>query len=149
MEAWAWDSHWTLDVAELDTQHDKVMRCWETVRSLAQTDRLQAWKCLAEEMRTHFDFEDDWMARSGFGHSRYHKREHRSFLAEMDAVLEDAQAGFPIDDSTVGAVRGWLSGHVKGLDRDFARFLQEREAWDLKSQWELEEFEHRASLVQA
>ena len=149
MEAWVRDGHWTLEVAELDKQHDEVMLCWERVRCCSGVERTAAWKRLTEEMREHFAFEDDWMDKSGFVHCRYHKREHRAFLAEMDGVLEDAQAGYGIDDSTVAAVRGWVAGHVKGLDRDFARFLQSRDAWELRNQWELEEFEHRADLVQA
>jgi len=27
---------------------------------------------------------------------------------------------------------------VKGLDREFARFLQDRDAWDLREEWESE-----------
>jgi len=149
MEAWSWDAHWTLEVPELDAQHDTVMLAWDAVRALKPKERTQAWRQLAKEMREHFAFEDDWMDSSGFVHHRYHKREHKAFLAEMDAVLEDAEAEFPIEDDVVLAVRGWLNGHVKGLDRDFARYLQERDAWDLRREWELEEFEHRSALLEA
>lgn len=147
MEAWTWDDHWTLEVEELDGQHGKVMDLWELVRQVHPKARLEAWRDLLAEMRSHFGFEDEWMESSGFSHKRHHMRDHRVFLAEMDAVLEDAEAGYPIEDDVLQAVRGWLNGHVKGLDQDFARFLQERDAWDLKKDWEFEEFERRTGSL--
>ncbi len=147
MEAWTWDDHLTLEVETLDEQHGSIMELWERVRSAGRTARLEPWRTLLAEMRTHFRFEDEWMEASGYSHKRHHMRDHVVFLAEMEAVFEDAEAGFAIDDDVLLAVRGWLTGHVKGLDRDFARFLQEREAWDLKKDWEFEEFERRTGSL--
>lgn len=147
MEAWTWDDHWTLEVEELDGQHARIMDLWELVRRQGAKARLEAWRGLLSDMRRHFQFEDGWMETSGFSHKGHHMRDHRAFLAEMDAVLEDAEAGFPIEDEVLQAVRGWLNGHVRGLDQDFARFLQARDAWDLKKDWEFEEFERRTASM--
>ena len=147
MDAWRWDDQWTLEVEELDAQHAGIMVLWERVRNELPKARLAAWRELAAGMRTHFEFEDRWMESVDFAHKRHHMRDHRAFLAEMDAIQEDAEANFPVEDDVVQAVRGWLNGHVRGLDQDFARFLQERDAWHLKTDWEIEEFERRSAAL--
>jgi hemerythrin-like metal-binding protein len=149
MEAWTRNEAWSLEVEELDSQHEGIMLAWNGVLAAAPSLRKEPWKVLLGRMREHFGFEEGWMAESGFSRNHHHRHEHKLFLNEMEAVLADAEAGYPIDELTVKAAGGWLEGHVRGLDRDFARFLQEREAWDLRNGWELEEFEHRHLLVEA
>lgn len=136
MVALAHDLGWILDVEEIDDQHMELLRCWLQLHEAVVPLRHEPWRLLTESVKTHFQFENDWMARSEYPYRHHHKREHDFFVSEMESVAE--LPGHRIDDDLVNAVRDMISGHVKGLDREFARFLQDRDAWDLREEWESE-----------
>lgn len=136
MVALAKDLGWILEVEEIDKQHTELLRFWLLLRQAPVTARRLPWCNLTESVKSHFQFENDWMLENEYPHRHHHKREHDFFISELESVV--ALPDHRIDDALVDAVRDMISGHVKGLDREFARFLQEREAWDLREEWELE-----------
>ena len=94
-------------------------------------------------MEEHFRWEEAQMKEHGYPDLARHAEDHRrqvSNLRDIRHLVADGRESLDID--FFRACQGWNLRHIRGLDGDFARFLKERELWDLQrelARWDLEQ----------
>ncbi|EXJ13897.1 bacteriohemerythrin [Imhoffiella purpurea] len=129
----AWRDEWSLNIDVLDKDHralierlgDICMRfCPEASagRSGDALALLDALNELGEEVRRHFQREEDFMRAYDYEGIGEHRSEHALLMAEFTTLMREWRAeGLHVFDRTVQSiVSDWLLAHILGADREFA-----------------------------
>ena len=125
----SWDEAATLNVAEMDAQHQKLFTLVSKLRQ-AMTSPYggnvvsQALEELIEFTRLHFATEETLMTRYGYPDYDKHKQEHEQVLQDVDKLHQryrngDALAPFAIELD----LEAWAYKHIESSDRSLAEFL--------------------------
>jgi hemerythrin len=132
----AWTPDLSVGVDEIDDQHrelldriDRVLRSLEGRRAEAEIRRLLDF--LEIYVVLHFGTEDRLMARTGYPAIEAHRREHERFLHDFAAVkgqLEAEGAGPAVAQAVSVRICGWLTNHIRTVDRRLGQFLSSRPA---------------------
>ena len=124
-----WDSSFETGIAEIDTQH---MRLVEIINSLADAighTPKDALKDIVGQLKDyaqyHFRTEEKIMEDAGYSDIAEHRDEHAMFvdqvlLFDLDVIL--ATEGLAWD--MYHFLRSWLTSHILVVDRKFADGLQ-------------------------
>ncbi|MCB9946933.1 MAG: hemerythrin family protein [Rhodospirillaceae bacterium] len=73
----------------------------------------------------HFCREEQVMRRARYPGLTAHKHQHDALLKELRLMVRAVEGGQRrIDAQTIDWLRIWMSGHVRGQDREMAQFLR-------------------------
>jgi hemerythrin len=95
--------------------------------ALAATDEelVQAWSDLVQHAAAHFDTEDVWMRRTGYGHAEAHALEHRVVLHLLREGLAGARMGDLAPVRQMARELGvWFKRHTQSLDAALALHMR-------------------------
>lgn len=125
-----WDETLSVDVAEIDKQHQTLVG---TLNELHDAMRQGKSKDVMEEIvsrlidytSTHFATEERYFDRFGFEHAAEHKKEHADFVKkalEFKNGFESGKLGLSID--VMQFLSGWISNHIKGSDKKYTELFK-------------------------
>ncbi|MCB1784816.1 MAG: bacteriohemerythrin [Chromatiaceae bacterium] len=128
MTYWTWDPSLSVGVDVIDGQHRRIVDYINEL-DLARKDDDRArigeiLSNLVDYTRTHFAFEEDLMARSGYPLSESHKQVHRSYVAHIDKFVEQHRAGKDVTRRLMSELQIWLTNHIRNADTDYAPYAQ-------------------------
>lgn len=129
---------------EMDAQHRDLL---EGLRKLRRSPRhgeqdARELRGIVEAVRSHFAWEDSEMEAAGYPDRKRHIKDHRNQLANLSDLLKFVEQGHePLDVDFLLACEGWTARHVRSMDAEFARFLADRETWDLQDELKAWEYE--------
>jgi hemerythrin len=124
-----WNDSWTINVAEMDRQHkrlvgfindlDKAMRDGRGKKVLGHI-----LEELLDYTRTHFSEEEKLLAANDYPELEEHHKKHVSMTDKVQKMLDTYRSGNAALSIQVRSfLEQWLEKHIKGTDKKYAQFL--------------------------
>jgi hemerythrin len=124
-----WNKDLTLNLREIDEQHQKLVAM---VNELDQAMRKGLGKrvvgplleALIDYAQVHFSTEEALMTEYGYLETPSHQYEHSLFLKQVRAFKADfdrGKTGLPLDLMTF--LSDWMKKHITGTDRKYVSLL--------------------------
>jgi len=127
-----WDDALSVRIDAIDEQHKKLIELLNRLHESKATKRGNATlrkilKELIDYTVYHFAFEEKLFDKYRYEDAAEHTASHRRLESQ---VLEFAKA-FEAGSASLSAdlflfLRGWLNGHIRGSDREYAPYLAEK-----------------------
>ena len=123
-----------LGIEEMDGIHRQELEVLdELLEAIANEEderRVTAkFEALLEDMRRHFDFEEELMRGCGFGMYNIHKSDHDKMLGEVRYLLGEWRSRRErerIREFFEYEFAFWLPQHIEAMDTVLAEFLKRR-----------------------
>jgi hemerythrin len=126
-----WTDEMSVNVAEIDRQHQRLIAMINTLHAafLEQRGR-EAQKQIIGEMvdyaAYHFAVEEKHMVRLGYPDYDQHKQEHDRFTAKaFDLKARTEENAFVVTLELLRFLRDWLRHHILGTDKAYSGFFNE------------------------
>ncbi len=127
-----WDDALSVRIDAIDEQHKKLIELLNRLHESKATQRGNATlrkilKELIDYTVYHFAFEEKLFDKYRYKDAAEHTASHRRLESQ---VLDFAKA-FEAGSASLSAdlflfLRGWLNGHIRGSDREYAPYLAEK-----------------------
>lgn len=129
MAVLAWDDSMRVGVAEIDEQHQELVRLIRSLNSAmadGSSHRVmgETLSRLVEYTRIHFAAEERLLERFGYQEIAIHKTQHQEFVARVEDFLrgfEEERLFLSLE--VMDFLSDWLKGHILGTDQRYASFL--------------------------
>ena len=126
-----WDNGMSVNVAEIDTQHKRLVELInelnEAMRNRTAKDVLkEIIDKLADYAAVHFSTEEGYFDQFGYPKAGPHRREHKAFVkkvADFQKGFEEGQLMLSID--VINFLKDWLLNHIQGVDKQYSAFFNE------------------------
>lgn len=127
-----WDESLSVGIDEIDRQHKQLVSMLNELNQiLAIGGGLQSVQRvlngLANYTVTHFNYEERLLQKHNYPDFDQHKRKHEALLGKVVAFKERIDAGdVSVTDELLTFLKEWLIGHIKGTDKEYGLFLNEK-----------------------
>ncbi len=132
MSLFMWDARYTLNITEIDRQHQKLFALFNELYEAMQEGHANeviddVLTRVVDYTAYHFATEEKLFRQYGYPDEAAHRAEHAK-LAEQAKVLVQKQRGGngQVAIATLKFLCDWLNSHILGSDRKFAPFLIEK-----------------------
>ena len=134
MSLFVWDAKYTLHIAEIDRQHQKLFALFNDLYDAMQDghgneviDKVLTG--VVDYTVYHFDTEEKLLRQYGYQDEAAHRAEHVKLAEQAKALVLKHRAGeAKVTLATLKFLCDWLNNHILGTDKKFAPFLIERGA---------------------
>jgi len=133
MALFVWnDKVFSVNVSEFDAHHRNLM---QMINDLHDAMIQKAGNSvidgivsrLAEYTKYHFTEEERLMKAHDFQGYEAHRAEHESFVAKTVELQEKLEKGrMDLSVETMKFLLDWLKNHIRGTDRQYTRFFNEK-----------------------
>ena len=129
MTVFAWNEKYSLNIKEVDTQHQKLIKLIaELNEAMSQGKGRQALGKILEELvrytQTHFAAEERLLQAHGYPEYEEHKVKHSKMTQKVLDIQKEYQAGkATITLEVMKFLENWIAQHIMGTDRKYASFL--------------------------
>ena len=133
MDLIAWDNNYSVNVEELDEQHQKIISMInELVDSMAQgtINRNKIYNILqdlADFTVNHFEIEEDYFKTFDYPESFSHKQEHQDFIdsvADFKKRIDEGKIVLPTEIFCF--LRDWFVNHLLTVDKGYCKCSQDK-----------------------
>jgi hemerythrin len=133
MEAFVWDQNFVTGLAEVDEQHQSLVKLFNELNDIlfgGGAGQEAALKDIFERLvayaRYHFAGEEALMAQEGVDprHVTLHRELHAQFVDQVAHLWNERSAMADPSESFIGFLTSWLGLHILGVDQDMARQIQ-------------------------
>ena len=127
-----WNESLSVGIASIDEQHKKLVKMINDLNEAMRSGRGKdvignILNDLVSYTQIHFRHEEDLFARHGYPEADSHKQEHADLVAKvMDFKQQFDDGSTSLTISVMNFLSRWLTSHIKGTDREYAPFLQEK-----------------------
>jgi len=123
-----WSKALYVGVADIDAQHQELVRLIERLRAAGAEDAREQAICRAVDelkayARDHFALEEGYMSRFGFPDSEAHRLEHEAFVTHVNTLEYACHASFAPYAEMLQFLSAWLVRHIKRTDKQLGEFL--------------------------
>ncbi|HET9553769.1 MAG TPA: hemerythrin family protein [Anaeromyxobacteraceae bacterium] len=129
MEPADWRADLETGLGEVDQEHQLQVRLVEALREAIEAGRDRAvvdelLQRLEDTSNVHFMSEELLMRLHAWERYEPHTEEHRQLMEELRGLRRRFERGADAELAlAVGQLQAWLAGHVRGMDRSFARYV--------------------------
>lgn len=129
MSLFVWDSKYSVNIAEIDRQHQKLFDLFNELYDAMQQGHGNdvVGKVLASVVdytAYHFAYEEKLFQQYGYPDESAHRAEHAKLAEQAKVLVQKLQAGQShVTMATLKFLCDWLNNHILGSDRKFAPFL--------------------------
>lgn len=121
-----WDDRFSVNVAEIDEQHKKLIGMVNTFYDSIVDDEKNAFgellDSLGEYTAYHFTTEEKYMEEFNYPETEAHKREHELFAAKaLDVKKRFEDGSLVVSLELTGFLRDWIVDHVMGTDKKYTQ----------------------------
>ena len=126
-----WDGSFSVKVAEMDQQHQRLVSMInELDDAMKQGKGKDVLSKIVNGMIsytvTHFKTEEDHFDRLGYPEADSHKNEHAAFVKKVSEFKEGfAKGKIGLSIEVMGFLSDWLKSHIKGTDMKYSQFFNE------------------------
>ena len=117
-----WLPSYTCNIEIIDEQHMHILELINQLDDLIPTkDRSAVGQVLNDLVSTiinHFEFEEELMGKSGYGHLKAHTTLHNRFTAKLVAYTQQYDTGECIIDAIHPFLVKWFPYHIEE-DKDY------------------------------
>jgi hemerythrin len=127
--AFGWSDRYSVNIAELDQQHQRLFRLMDELnRALAagrsQTALDEILRKLVEYTIVHFATEEHLMDQHGFPGFSAHRLEHNVLTEKITSLRLQHRAGKPdVAAALVLFLQHWMEEHILKTDKQYSQFL--------------------------
>lgn len=134
MSAFVWEDKYSLQIAEIDRQHQKLFALFNELYDAMQQGQAdevidKVLTSVIDYTAYHFAFEEKLLHEAGFKEEAAHRAEHAK-LADQAKSLAQRLKGRGRDTTvaiaTLKFLGDWLARHILVSDKSFAPFLLAR-----------------------
>ncbi|MFA5903619.1 MAG: bacteriohemerythrin [Desulfobacula sp.] len=124
-----WDDGFSVNVAKLDQQHQKLIsmnnELNEAMGKGKGKDVLgKIVNGLIDYTLTHFKTEEDYFKQFRYPETDSHKKEHIAFVRKVSEFKEGFENGkLSLSIEIMTFLSDWLRNHIKIIDKKYSRFL--------------------------
>ncbi len=137
MSYWTWDSSLSVGINIIDEQHQRIVSYLNELDIAyleGDNDKVtHILMGLVDYTISHFAFEENLMAQSGYPLSDPHKMVHKVFVAHINNYKKQHESGRDITKKLMSELQIWLTNHIKKEDRDYVpyvnKFLNKKKGW--------------------
>lgn len=131
MSAFVWEDKYSLQIAEIDRQHQKLFALFNELYDAMQQghgDEVigKVLTSVVDYTAYHFAFEEKLLHEAGFQDEAAHRAEHARLTEQAKALAQKVkvnQAGSTVPIATLKFLGDWLARHILVSDKGFAPFL--------------------------
>ena len=127
-----WDQSLAVNIGDIDEQHKKLVQMicdlHEAMRTGKGKGQVEAiLRELEEYAVEHFGFEEKLMEKHKYPGYLNHRKEHEKFVDQVIAFGNDFRANrAALTTEVMNFLKNWLVGHIKGTDKKYSSFFNER-----------------------
>jgi hemerythrin len=127
-----WDSTLSVNVAEIDQQHQKLVELINNLSEAMKQGRsrdilARIIEKLAGYAVNHFSSEERYFDKFGYPSAASHKLEHANFakkVSEFKNGFNNGQLAMTIE--VMSFLKDWLKNHILGIDKKYGPFFNEK-----------------------
>lgn len=127
-----WSESYSVKIAEIDRQHQKLIAMINDLNDAMKEGKGKnvlgkIISGLASYTKTHFKTEERYFDRYNYPGTETHKKEHEKFVQTVrnfQQEFENGQIMLTID--VMSFLSDWLVKHIKGSDQKYSQFLNEK-----------------------
>ena len=129
-----WQRHFELGIAEVDHEHQELIRLINSVHeSLRQKPTVEEVSAMLGEIHSlisaHFALEEKNMQAWGYPGYAEHKRDHEALLDEIRDTMDECSTELPLDREAFSAkLNAWFGDHFRKQDARLHTFLHAGDA---------------------
>jgi hemerythrin len=121
-----WNDTLSVNVAEIDEQHKKIIGMVNTFNDSILEDKKAAFGDLLSSLvgyaSYHFSTEEKYMDKFDYPGTEAHKNEHKLFAEKALDVKKRFEDGtLVISLEVTEFLKGWISNHVLGTDKGYSQ----------------------------
>ncbi|MEJ5299442.1 MAG: bacteriohemerythrin [Thermodesulforhabdaceae bacterium] len=127
-----WDDSFSVGIAEIDAQHKRLV---EMINELYDAMRQRKGKDVLSEIldgmmsyaAVHFATEEKYFVQYFYPETESHRKEHRDFKKKADEFKKRFESNeIGVAGEVVDFLATWLKSHIKGSDKKYGPFLNEK-----------------------
>ncbi|MBF0459761.1 MAG: bacteriohemerythrin [Magnetococcales bacterium] len=126
-----WSDSFNTGLRDVDNDHRKLVDMVNHLhvamkRGASKEEMQDILQKLADYTVFHFQREEEYFDRTGYPERVAHKEEHKKLVGlAVDFIQRFAAGDFAIVIDLMGALKGWLIGHILHSDAAYAPYLKE------------------------
>lgn len=126
-----WDNSFSVNVAEIDGQHQKLI---SMINDLHEAMKQGKGKEVTEKIinslfnytATHFQTEERYFDRFGYPETESHKQEHAAFVQKVSNFKDEfAKGKLGLSVEIMSFLSNWLQNHIKHSDKKYSQIFNE------------------------
>lgn len=127
-----WNDSFSVNVVEIDKQHQKLVEMINALNdAMSQGKGKNVLGNIINELiayaGTHFKTEEKYFDQFGYPDADRHKKEHSDFTRKVAEFRDGFIAGkFGLSVEVMKFLSDWLQNHIKGVDRKYGPFFNEK-----------------------
>jgi len=127
-----WDSTFSVNVAEIDKQHQKLI---EFINNLNDAMKQGKGKDvlaniineLSNYATSHFAFEEGYFDKFGYPAAASHKLDHSNFVKKVSEFKNGFDSGqVALTVTVMNFLKDWLKNHIQGIDKKYSSFFNDK-----------------------
>lgn len=132
MTLFVWDAKYTLNIAEIDRQHQNLFALFNELYEAMQEGHGNdvvghVLDSVLDYTNYHFAYEEKLLGQYGYPDEAPHRAEHAKLGEQARLLVQKLQAGQNhVAMATLKFLCDWLNNHILGSDRKYAAFLIEK-----------------------
>jgi hemerythrin len=129
MSLFVWDSKYSVNIREIDQQHQKLFalfnQLYEAMQEGYGNDVVgKVLTGVLDYTAYHFAFEEKLFRQYGYADEAAHRAEHAKLTEQAKTLVQKLHAGQAhVTMATLKFLCDWLNNHILGSDKKFAPFL--------------------------
>ena len=137
MDYWPWDPSLDVGIEAIDIQHRRIVdniNRLHMAQIMSDRDKVrEVLVDLIDYTKTHFTFEEELMAKSGYPQLDSHKELHKAFIVRIKKRAKDHIDGQDVTRDLASDLKAWLLNHIKKDDKEYAplvlKSLDKNNSW--------------------
>ena len=124
-----WDDSFSVKVAEIDRQHQKLISMINELNDAMKQGKGKdilgkIVNGLISYTATHFKTEENYFERFGYPDADQHKKEHIAFVQKVSDFKNGFEKGkLSLSIEVMNFLSDWLQNHIKGTDKKYSQFF--------------------------
>lgn len=129
MALMVWADKYSVNVNEVDGQHQEIFRLVNVLDDSLSQDRAvieEKLNALVGYVVDHFATEEKYMQETNYPEYEAHKQKHDDLVEQVSAIVMKFNAGeAEITADITAFVRDWLYQHIPSIDKQYGPYLNE------------------------
>ena len=126
MALMTWNDSFSVNVREIDLQHQRLIEMLNEFYDHVSADSEQALRTLlnslVEYTQYHFSTEEKYFVKFGYPEAKSHTDTHRMFTNKVLDVKSRLEKGrFVVSVEITNFLKDWLTHHIKGVDKAYGK----------------------------
>ena len=131
MVLFEWDDSYSVDVAEIDEQHKKLVGMINKLHDALEQKKDETvvddiLNDLIDYADEHFSVEEKYFDKFSYEETVPHKKQHRQFIERVGNLKRGHRAGGEtLSQDVLQFMKDWLIGHINGSDKKYTQCFKD------------------------